>query len=85
MLEARIEEQIRSTLGERAVLEERVAKLTKQFEAEAAARSFAEGALQTARQARSARLQGDDDGSSAGQEPSAKMEPAPGKIALLRR
>ena len=85
MLEARIEEQMRSTLGERAVLDERVAKLTKQFEAEAAARSFAEGALQTARQARSARPQRDDDGSSAGQEPSAKIEPAPGKIAWLRR
>ena len=85
MLEARIEEQMRSTLGERAVLDERLAKLTKQFEAEAAARSFAEGALQTARQARSARLHGDDDGSSGGQEPSAKIEPAPGKIAWLRR
>ena len=85
MLEARIEEQMSSSLGERAVLDERIAKLTKQFEAEAAARSFAEGALQTARQARSARLHGDDDGSSGGQEPSAKIEPAPGKIALLRR
>ena len=85
LLEARIEEQMRSTLGERAVLDERLAKLTKQFEAEAAARSFAEGALHTARQARSARPQRDDDGSSAGQEPSAKIEPAPGKIAWLRR
>ena len=85
MLEARLEEQMSSTLGERAVLDERVAKLTKQFEAEAAARSFAEGALQTARQARSARLQRDDDDSSAAQEPSAKIEPAPGNIARLRR
>ncbi len=85
MLEARIEELMRSTLGERAVLDERLAKLTKQFEAEAAARSFAEGALHTARQARGAQLHGDDDGSSGGQEPSAKIEPAPGKIAWLRR
>jgi chromosome segregation ATPase len=84
MLEARIEEQMRSTLGERAVLDERVAKLTKQFEAETAARLFAEGALQTARQARSTRLPRGDEHSSAGQEPSAKIEPAPGKIAWLR-
>jgi chromosome segregation ATPase len=84
MLEARIEEQMRSTLGERAVLDERVAKLTKQFEAETAARLFAEGALQIARQARSTRLPRGDAHSSAGQEPSAKIEPAPGKIAWLR-
>jgi hypothetical protein len=58
------------------------AELTKQFKA--AARSFAEGALQTARQARSTRLQRGDEDSSAGQEPSAKIEPAPGKIAWLR-
>jgi chromosome segregation ATPase len=86
MLEGKIEEQMRSTLGERAVLEERIATLTKQFEAEAAARSFAEGALHTARQERSARLQrGDDHGSTAGREPSAMIESASGKIATLRR
>jgi crescentin len=85
MLEARIEEQKRSALGERAVLEEKIAKLTKQFEAEAAARSFAEGALQTARQKRTARLQGGDDGSPPGEEPSATIESAAGKIAWLRR
>jgi hypothetical protein len=84
MLEARIEEQKESALGERAVLEERIAQLTKQFEAESAARSFAEGALHTARQKRTARLKGGDDGSSPGVEPSATMDSAPGKIAWLR-
>jgi len=77
MLEARLEEQKRSALVERAAVEERIAKLTKQFEAEAAARSFAEGALHTARQERSARLKGGDDGSSSD-------ESAPSKIAWLR-
>jgi crescentin len=85
MLQARIEEQQRSTVGERAVFEERVAKLTKHFEAEAAARSFAEGALHTARKQRAARLQGGDDGSSPGEEQSATLESAAGKIAWLRR
>jgi chromosome segregation ATPase len=85
MLQARIEEQQRSTLGERAVFEERVAKLTKQFEAEAAARSFAEGALHTARKQRAARLQGGDDGFSPGEELSATIESAQGKITWLRR
>jgi chromosome segregation ATPase len=85
MLEARIEEQKESALGERAGFEERIAQLTKQFEAESAARSFAEGALHTARQERTARLKGGDDGSSPGEEPSATIDSAPGKIAWLRR
>jgi hypothetical protein len=85
MLEARIEEQMRSTLSERTSLEERIATLTKQFEAEAAARSFAEGALHTARKQRAARFQGGDDGSSAGEVLSATIESASGKVAWLRR
>lgn len=83
-LEERIEEQTRSALGERAAFEEKIAKLTKQCEAEAAARSFAEGALHTARQERSARLNGGDN-SSPREEPSATVESAPAKIAWLRR
>jgi chromosome segregation ATPase len=82
-LEARLEEEKRSALGERAIVEERIARLTKQFEAEAAARSFAEGALHTARQERSARLKGG--GSLPGEELSATAEPGPTKIARLRR
>ena len=85
LIEARIEEQNRATIDERAVFEERIAELTKRFEAEAAARSFAEGALQTARQERSARLQGGDDVSSLDEELSARIEFAKGKIAWLRR
>jgi chromosome segregation ATPase len=84
-LEARIEEQTKSALGERAASEERIAKLTKQCEAEAAARSFAEGALHTARQERSARLNGGDDGSPPREQPSTTVESAPAKIAWLRR
>jgi len=84
-LEARIEEQTRSALGERAGLEERIAKLMKQCEAEAAARSFAEGALHTARQERSARLNGGDDGSAPREDLSAGIESAPAKVAWLRR
>lgn len=84
-LEARLEEEKRSALGERAVVEERLARLTKQFEAEAAARSFAEGALHTARQERSARLKGGGDGSPPGDELSAMADSVPSKIAWLRR
>jgi len=84
-LEERIEEQTRSALGERATFEERIAKLMKQCEAEAAARSFAEGALHTARRERSARLNGGDDGAASHEEPSAAVESAPAKVAWLRR
>jgi chromosome segregation ATPase len=85
MLEARIEEQAKSALGERAAFEETIAKLTKQCEAEAAARSFAEGALHTARRERSARLNGGDEGAAALEEASAGAESAPAKVAWLRR
>jgi hypothetical protein len=37
------EEQKRATLSERALFEEKIAKLTEQFAAESAARLFAEG------------------------------------------
>jgi crescentin len=82
-LEATIEEQKKSAIDERAGFEETIAKLTKQVEAEAAARSFVEGALHTARRERSARLQGGDGGS--GEQPSATTESTPSKIAWLRR
>ncbi len=54
-LEARIAEQNRIMQSERELFEERAAKLKDQLEAEAAARAFAEGALQSARQDRSGR------------------------------
>jgi chromosome segregation ATPase len=53
-LEARFEEHNKSALGDRALLDERIAELMEQLEAQTAARLFAEGALQSARQERSA-------------------------------
>jgi len=51
-VEAGFEEYRKASLGERALLEEKIARLTEQLEAESAARSFAEGTLQSARQDR---------------------------------
>ena len=59
-LEAGVEEQKRATIGELALFEEKIARLTEQLEAESAARLFAEGALQTAREERSVRRQDGD-------------------------
>ena len=84
MLEAKLEEQRKSALNEGGAFEERIARLTKQFEAEAAARSFAEGALHTARQERSARLKGSGDGPPR-EELAATAELAPAKVAWMRR
>ncbi len=55
LLEARAAEQNRMLLGEREAFEQKAAKLKGQLEAESAARAFAEGALQSARQDRSGR------------------------------
>ena len=54
-LEARFEEHKKATLGERALFEEKIAKLMERLKAESAARLFADGALQAARQERNAR------------------------------
>ena len=54
-VEAEFEGYRKASLGERALLEEKIARLTEQLEAESAARSFAEGALQSARQDRATR------------------------------
>lgn len=54
-LEARFEEHNKAALGDRALLEDRIAELMEQVEAQTAARLFAEGALQSARQERSVR------------------------------
>jgi phage shock protein A len=58
-VEAKFDEYKKATLGDRALFEEKIAKLTEQLEAESAARLFAEGALRSARQERSARHQDD--------------------------
>ena len=54
-LEAGVKEQKRATIGELALFEEKIARLTEQLEAKSAARLFAEGALQTAREERGVR------------------------------
>ena len=72
-LEARLAEQQKDALGERGVLEEKIAKLT-QFEAESAARGYGRGP-QSARQDRGARRQEAEAGSNAKDAPSAQDEP----------
>jgi Crescentin protein len=90
-LEASVEEQKRATIGERALLEEKIARLTEQLEAESAARLFAEGALQTARQERNVHRHDDavvaspNEALSSKEATSAKAESAQGKILRLRR
>jgi chromosome segregation ATPase len=75
-LEAKLAEQQKHALGERGVFEEKVAKPTQQFEAESAARAVAEGALQSAREDRGARLEAEA-GSNAKDAPSAQRGPLP--------
>jgi len=76
-LEAKLAEQQKDTLGERGVFEEKIARLTQQFEAESAARTFAEGALQSAREERGARHQEAEAGSNAKDAPAAQVESLP--------
>jgi chromosome segregation ATPase len=73
-LEAKLAEQQKDALGERGLFEEKIAKLRQQFEAEAAARAFAEGALQSARQERGARQEAEA-GSNAEDAPAAQVGP----------
>ena len=56
-VEAKFGEYKKATLDDRASLEEKIAELTEQLDAESAARLFAEGALRSARQERSTRRQ----------------------------
>jgi chromosome segregation ATPase len=74
-LEAKLAEQQKDALGERGVLEGKIAKLT-QFEAESAARGYGRGP-QSARQDRSARRQEAEAGSNAKDAPSAQDERLP--------
>jgi hypothetical protein len=71
------------SVGDRALFEERIAKLTEQLAAESAARLFAEGALRSARQERSARRQEGHD--VAAESTSAETESADSKVTWLRR
>ena len=83
-LEARFEEHRKAALGERALFEEKIAELTEQLEAQSAARLFAEGALQSARQERSARREERDEAPSPDEALAANGEAGPAKIARSR-
>jgi chromosome segregation ATPase len=82
-VETKFDEYKKATLCDRALFEEKIAKLTEQLEAESAARLFAEGALRSARQERSARRQEGHD--VAAESPSAETESADSKVTWLRR
>ena len=82
-VEAKFDEYKKTTFGDRASLEEKIAKLTEQLDAESAARLFAEGALRSARQERSARRQEGHD--VAAESPSAETESADSKVTWLSR
>jgi chromosome segregation ATPase len=84
-LQARFEEYKSATSSDRVTFEERIARLTEQLEAETAARQFAEGALQSARQERSARRQEVDVVPSSTDTLSGQTDSADGKIRWLRR
>jgi chromosome segregation ATPase len=82
-VEAKFDEYKKATLGDRALFEEKIAKLTEQLDAESAARLFAEGALRSARQERSARRQEGHD--VAAESTSGETESADSKVTWLRR
>jgi predicted nucleic acid-binding Zn-ribbon protein len=82
-VEAKFDEHKRATLGDRALFEEKIAKLTEQLDAESAARLFAEGALRSARQERSARRQEGHD--VAAESLPAETESADSKVTWLSR
>ena len=86
MVEGRIAEQTKATDAERELFEERLVKLREQLEAEQAARAFADGALQAARQERgSRRHDAEGAGAVAPKDPAAPVnEVAREKIARLR-
>ena len=86
MVEGRIAEQTKAIDAERDLFEERLAKLKEQLEAEQAARAFADGALQAARQERgSRRHDAEAAGAAAPRDPPAPVnEGARDKIARLR-
>jgi chromosome segregation ATPase len=87
MVEGRIAEQTKAIDAERELFEERLAKLKEQLEAEQAARAFADGALQAARQERGSRRHHDAEsaGAPAPKDPPAQVnEVARDKIARLR-
>ena len=83
-IESRVAEQNKAMETEREELAARLAKLKEQLEAEQSARSFAEGALQAARQERGSRRH-EAEGAVAPKEPPTPVnESARDKITRLR-
>jgi crescentin len=85
-VEGRLAEQSKAMDAEREELEARLAKLKEQLEAEQAARSFAEGALQAARQERGSRRHDAEGAAGAApkEPPTPVNESARNKITRLR-
>jgi crescentin len=85
-IESRVAEQNKAMETEREELEARLAKLKEQLEAEQAARSFVEGALQAARQERGSRRRDAEGATSAApkEPPTPVNESARDKITRLR-
>jgi chromosome segregation ATPase len=79
-VEARFDEYKKATRGDRALFEEKIAELTERLDAESAARLFAEGALRSARQERTAQRQ-----DVPSESLSTETESADSKIMWLRR
>jgi crescentin len=88
-LEAKAAQQIKGAIVERDQYEEKIFKLKEQLEAESAARAFADGALQSARQERGARRPDGDpapakEASAEKEAPAPKGEQSREKITRLR-
>jgi crescentin len=87
MVEAGIAEEAKAMAAERQLAGDKLAKLREELEAEQAARAFAEGALQAARQERGAQRRHDAEAASGAQPKDAQVpvdEGARDKIARLR-
>ena len=85
-VEGRLAEQSKAMDADREELEARLAKLKERFEAEQAARSFAEGALQATRQERGSRRHDAEGGAPAApkEPPTSVNESARDKMTRLR-
>ena len=83
-VEAKFDEHKKATLGNRALLEEKIAKLTEQLDAESAARLFA-GRRPAQRAGKSAARDVQENYDVAAESPSAETESADSKVTWLRR
>lgn len=83
-LDARLSDQARIAASERDLRDERINKLREQLEAESAARAFAEGALQSARQERAGWPRDTEAKSAAREDEPATGESGRDKVTRLR-